>query len=288
MTVFDIISYFRNMPELNSETKLPTAELLRLINLAYERVSKAMVPAYGDLLTVTRLQSVTGYPGGNLFTSTTELLKPPDADEVKGLLRETANGTGAFATAMRVPVEKRADIGVDPNLPIRSDYPLFIEQHGKIEVWPVFPAGLGIKIYLQYKRYNVGLIFGSYTPSSSVDTFVLEDNVVPVDDWYNEIEMGFYEKTSDLGWKLSKQLRVSDYVAATRTLSFTGAYGNDEFTAQEYLYASVPWFPYQHHQLLVDAAAIELMRVGKLDVSGVPKAEKELGEALKPFTGAEA
>lgn len=261
MNTWELISYWRNLPKFDSENKISTPELLRLLNLGYGFVGQALYPLFSDDLVVEL--------DAGSFNSAQTLYAPDDALYIISVYRETGNGTNLFKKCTRVDVEKKDLIGNDPQYPSRADYPYFVHEGKQIRVYPAFlasPSDIAVKIV--YRKRLADLIMGSSTTVGVADTLTLDVLASIRNDIYNGYDFAIYRKNSsaDNAWELNKILKVSDYVGSTKLMSFRDTSGNDEFSAAtEYRYAIYPYIPEEYHNLIIDATRIELVKAGRIE-----------------------
>ena len=81
MNTWEMISYWRNSKRLDSESKISTPELLRIVNLGYNSIGRALYPIFSDDL-------VIDFAAGT-FSSTDTLYVPDDALAINRVFRET-------------------------------------------------------------------------------------------------------------------------------------------------------------------------------------------------------
>jgi hypothetical protein len=274
MNAWEIVSFFRNFPELSTEAKLSTPELLRYINLGYGELAKALAPLIGNELAQER----------NLgwFDSTEKVYKPADCIRLLNVQRETLPITSIFKNCAILDATKKNHIDKDPHYTASVAFPIAVEQQGEILIWPalpVLPDCLCIKI--QYIQTPPPLIFDSVLVTAAADTLILSKTARLDDDAYNGHTTDIYAKSATFGWTLEKNFRISDYSGTTRTCTFSGPTGDDEFTADtEYFYALNPVIPYQHHGLIIGAAMKEMAKAGIIKLDYL-KLDSELNGKIK-------
>ncbi len=270
MNAWEIVSFFRNFPELSTEAKISTPELLRYINLGYGELCKPLAPLIGNELAQERSSGPFTYPQ--------KVLKPPDCIRLVSVLRETAYSSAVYKLCTILDAAKKNHVDKDPHYTGTTAFPIAVEQQGEIIITPIL-AAMNVKI--QFIQTPPPLIFDSVLVAVAADTLALSKTARFDDDAYNGHTMDIYAKSATQGWYLDKNFRISDYAGSTRTCTFSGTSGNDEFSVDtEYFYALNPVLPYQHHGLIIGAAMKEMAKGGIIKLDYL-KLDSELNGKIK-------
>ena len=274
MNAWEIVSFFRNFPELSTEAKLSTPELLRYINLGYGELAKVLAPLIGNELAQERSLGA--------FHSTQHVYRPADCIRLVSVQRETVKSSAVYKNCTILDAAKKNHIDKDPHYTASIAFPIAVEQQGEILIYPAFPVSPDtLNVKAQFIQTPPPLIFDSVLVTVAADTLILSKTARFDDDAYNGHTMDIYAKSATQGWYLDKNFRISDYAGSTRTCTFSGPTGNDEFTANtEYFYALNPVLPYQHHGLIIGAAMKELAKGGIIKLDYL-KLDSELNGKIK-------
>ncbi len=274
MNAWEIVSFFRNFPELSTEEKISTPELLRYINLGYGELCKPLAPLIGNELAQER--------NLGLFHSTEHVYKSADTIRLVGVQREKDASAAVYKNCTILDATKKNHIDKDPNYTATSSFPIALEQQGEILIYPALPpVGVGIGIKIQFIQTPPPLIFDSVLVTVTADTLALSKTARFDDDAYNGHTIDIYAKSATQGWYLDKNFRITDYTGSTRTCTFSGTSGGDEFSADtEYFYALIPVIPYRHHGLIIGAAMKEMAKGGIIKTDYL-KLDSELNGKIK-------
>lgn len=240
MDTYELMTNLRNITKKHTEKDLPSAELLRCLNLANGMVSQLSYPLFKEDL-VKALSESSQSDNYNL---------PKDVLLMVNVYRE--NASSEYKLCNKIEIERKAVIGT-PQLPSDENYPLYVQLGGALEFTPALSS---TNIKLEYRKRIAELIWGVGT-SASDGSYITLDNYAPVrDDILNDYWLALYKRTSGDLRKVDV-VRITDYTASSKQAACTCP-DND----QEYTYALVPILPDEFHNFMVEGTLVYLAKSG--------------------------
>jgi len=232
MDTYELMTNLRNITKKHTEKDLPSAELLRCLNLANGMVSQLCYPLFKeDLVKILTESSQSG-----------NYDLPKDILLMVNAYRK--NASSAYKLCNKIEIERKPIIGT-PQLPSDENYPLYVQLGRAIEFTPILSS---TDIKLEYRKRIAELIWGIGT-SAADGSYITLDNYAPVrDDVLNDYWLALYKNVSGDLRKVDV-VKISDYTASTKQATCTCP-DND----QEYTYALVPILPDEFHNFLVEGA----------------------------------
>ena len=259
MDTYELMTSLRNIVGKHTEKDLPTAELLRCLNLANNLVSQLLYPLFKDDL-VASLQ-----PSGQ---SGDYFLIPDDVLLMVNVYRK--NAAGSFKLANKLDIDNKSLIG-NEQYPSDENYPIYVQFGDRIEFTPALSS---TDIKFEYRKRIADLLFGIGNSSADETTLTL-DNYAPV---RNNVISGYFMA---LYKKISGDLRKVDVVQVMAyTASSKQALCTCPDGSQEYTYALIPILPGEFHNYLIDGGLMYLAKSGYYD-----KDAEKLREHLREDIG---
>ena len=251
MDVFEIMGTVRGYSKLRRPEDIADLVLLRHINMAQMAVCQVLLPVFKQYLVKSVIQiSISG----------TQVTIPGDSLRLVNVEREQTAAANNYRPAAPVKVEDKVYINVSPDLVASAANPLYVDEGRYLNLYPTMSS---LDVRLTYRKRIADLVYNRVAsvvgaPNGS-SQFTMTVGASLDDDVYNDYQVAIYKVTSAVHTLLGIHT-ITDYVGSTRTVTISPA--SSIITGDEAYYSLVPIIPGEFHNLLVDAAMIELRKSG--------------------------
>lgn len=253
MDTFQILSNVRDYSGLNNDD-VGDPLLQMYINTGYKNVCQVLYPLFRQHLIKTR--DILAQSGLNVTM-------PSDALTLLNVWREKTAAADDYKIGQEVDIEQKGNIG-RINYPLDAEYPLYINEGRTLVVYPTMTT---LDVRVQYRKRMVDLLFGKVALVDSV-SITLNRFALPEDDLYNDYYLHLYDLVAN-DYVYNGAYLISDYVGSTKiaTVSPSCSLSGSTYFALE------PILPSEYHNLIVDAAIIELEKSTSLQRRKLVKGE---------------
>ncbi len=256
MDTYKLVSVFRSLPELRSESDISTPELINALSRAHRKVMEALPKKFDNALKFTKLYA-------SLSTNPTFMA---GAKDVIRVWRRTAGASPVYRSAARLPGILEHIVDESPQFEATESYPYYILDGWSINI---YPALSNTNVQVEYLREIPDLLMGvgalAYGGSADGWKIQLDTIAFGMDDFYNHYFLALYKKDSDGAYNHLANFEITDY-AYTRlaTLNVGTPLPSGWLTNGDYLYALVPLVPEDYDHMIVDLTFVELVKMDKL------------------------
>jgi hypothetical protein len=256
MNVLEIMTAIRNIPGLETEQELETRVLLRSINLGYRHIVSVLQSRLGDYLNrADYVETVSGIT----------FIYPENCMQVISIKRDSKLCSPISSSEKNI-------IGVNINYPSDVNNPFYIDNGSFALIYPVMTPGT---VTLYYIKYPTDLLFGYSSITGDPGVLVLNDDAKLDDDYYNMTRVAIYQRTGASLVYIGSDL-VTDYLGSTRQ-----AYLSSLTAVSDIIYAFIPNIPEKYHRYIVDAALIEIGKLGLINNAVMELSGGVLAQMLK-------